>query len=1175
MKKVIVYVIVFVTLIFSVFWGYLQTSHAQKLILSVVTETIKKTTGHDVDIEGLYFPLPFKWIAYNVQIKEKEQIWLSIGKIEISLSYQTLLNQAFAFGNITLVDVHVADLPQTSNSPIHSDNFWENLPYFIKISEIQITNLTIDPGLLPNEYIAHLFPLDLKGSSVFNPHLHLANFELAANQHTNRSQIPTQIHFACQDISQFLYRLEILECKQGVISKALNFAFPYNLVIGLEGKKSQDNSYDGLFKIDFLEEENPIEKKEINGKFFYSRNGQLNIHSTKGVMDAMSMEGEILLNTSDFKIQESTFKLDIADFSFLTKHLKWPLEGSAKALATLSGTMFEPAINISITGDHLKIYDEFVQNLHGDVSLRKSFQGLEGQAVLSFGYRGFDFKSKNEFLWNDKEMSLTAFQADYGNSVIKGNINYILDSEIVEGTVEAFDQDSSVFQKLFDFNLHGSTALSLHFYGEDSFQNKTPAQNIDFNIQTDRARYNSFHVEKAVFSGILRSIYNHPNADITLRAKQTFYNGWRLKDFIAETSINEEKTYWPFKISSSELSENGLSIESKGRWQFTPHEINVHVERLQGKIKEHHFSLQDSATLFIRKDVFDLSPLSLKIGKGTLYTTVDYRDDQAHATTRLNQVPLEIFYPPNFIVPFSGTISGEANLFGTPDELTGQVQVHLSHMKILDDAFEHAPPFEVLATGVMEQFQTACSAQIIGVTPKPIEIKAVLPISASLNPPTIHMDELAPLAIHVLAQGEIAPLLQLLVIETSSLSGKTSVALDVTGSFTDPHITGNITLKNGTFESPNTGGVYHNLNAQLEAQDKILVLKEFKALDLSDGIIQGNGILELKRDQGFPFTLNLKFSRIRLLNLDFVKAMASGEALVTGNSRGGKIKGQFKTDSVQATVPEQAPALTQSLEIKYINLPKGQISPIFTTTHPRWPLELDLQIDVQNNATIKTKNLSSFWRGGVKVEGLAHDPQLFGDFKILKGEYNFNGKKFDIKEGTISFAGDPDKKTTLYVIAAKDLGKIVAEVILKGSVKNPSVAFRSNPPMSQREILSWILFGRGITDITPFQGAELSQSISDLTKKAQKEPDVLTKIRDKIGIDRIDISKTEGNESNEVSLQVGKYISRGVFVKLNKSITSQANQVGIEANILPNIKAEAQVGDDSSTQLQLKWKKDY
>lgn len=721
----------------------------------------------------------------------------------------------------------------------------------------------------------------------------------------------------------------------------------------------------------------------------------------------------------------------------------------------------------------------------------------------------------------------------------------------------------------------GPGSASLKFYGVSSLEETLPTQNVDFIIQAGEVHHDALKIKSAILSGLVRNVFKNPTVNLTLTGSQASYNEWKIKEFTAETSIDYSKGFWPFKISTDDSLENDLSLHTKGRWHLTSNDVDIHLELLHGQLKTHPFNLQDPVTLHMQKDIFALSPFLLNIGKGTIYTTIGYKPDQAHTITKLSHVPLEVFYPSKFILPFTGTITGEANLSGTTEKLTGQIQAHLSQVKILDQAFQHNSPFEVSLSGTIAQTHISCAAQIIGVTAKPVEITADLPITVFLNPPGIHVNELAPLAAHIVAEGDIAPLLQLLVIDTSSLSGKTAVELAITGTFNDPHVSGDITITNGIFESPNTGAVYHHLDAHLEAHDKTLVLKEFAALDLSDGKVQGHGVLELKRDQDFPFTLNMKLSRIRLLNLDFVKVIASGEAVITGNSRQGKIKGILTTDSVHATIPDQVPALAHALDIKYINAPKGENLPKFTSSQPHWPLECDVQINVQKNATIKSKNLSSSWHGGVQVKGMAHAPQLFGDFKIVKGEYHFNGQSFDIKEGTIAFAGEPDKKTTLYVIASKDLGKIVAEIILKGPVKNPLIAFRSNPPMSQREILSWILFGIGSTDITPFQGAELSQSISNLTKPNKSEPSMLSKIRDSIGIDRIDISKTEGKESNEVSLQVGKYISRGVFVKINKSITSEANQVGIEANLLPNIKAEAQVGDDSSAQLQLKWKRDY
>jgi translocation and assembly module TamB len=1171
MKKILIVLASLALLILIGFWGYLQTSHAHQKVLTYITETLKEKTGHEVQIESLSFPLPFTWIAHKIKVKENDHTWLTIDEVKMSILFWEWIQRDFNLRHLTLLNVHLNDLPQSKiKSPASDENtLWELFPYNAKVSSFKIINLSINPELLSNdESVLALFPLDLAGSFRYRADSQMARMDVSVQRHADLSGKSTNIRLLCQDSHFFAFHLDLLESKQGILSQALNLAFPEDLHIVMEGKKAPDKTYDGHFDIQFLSSSG----HQLEGTFFYSRNGQLNIHSVNGTFGPAIAKGEILLNTTDFKIHEGSLHMEIADCSAFNAWLPKPIEGSLKANAAISGTLIHPTLNLKFSTHQVKVADEPIENLTGEATLLRSAGGLDGHAFVNFGLRQMRFKADSLFLWNEQKISLKSFQADYGNARLEGEINYLFENDIWDGKLEASAADSSVFQNFLDVNLHGSSALSIKLYGAGTSH---PEQNMEFIVQADRARYHHFHVEKAVLSGRVRSVFQNPQADLSLKGKHAMYKGWRLSEFNAETSIDPTQNFWPFHIYTNESKENSLLAQAKGRWQLSPEKLHVHLELLRGEIKKHAFNLQNPISFYLQNESFDLSPLTLTIGEGSLYANIHYQHDKAEMTTRIHQVPLEIFYPSNFIMPFVGTLTAQADLSGTPGELTGQVEAQLSHIKIFEETFAHTAPFDAHLTGKIDHSHMTCSAQIVGVTPLPIIINAQLPIAASLNPPSLYIDEQAPLTAHLTAQGEIAPLLQLLIIDSSSLSGKTSVELDVSGTFHDPHVTGNISIANGSFESLNTGALFHDLNAHLEAHDKVLVLKKFKALDINDGIIQGQGQLELQRDQGFPFTLNLQLSRIRLLNLDFIKAIGSGDVVITGNSRMGKIQGHLVTDSIEATIPEQAPALAHSLDVKYINLRKGEVSSVFITSRPSWPLEMDLQIDVQKNATIKSKDLSSYWHGKIKVEGMSHAPQFFGDFKIIKGEYHFNGQKFDIKEGTISLAGDADKKTTLYVIATKDLGKIVAEVILKGPVKNPLMSFRSNPPLSQREILSWILFGRGTTDITPFQGAELSQSFSDLTKNTKKEPDVLTKIRDRIGIDRIDINKTDGNESNAVSVQVGKYISRGVFVKVNKSITSEANQVGIEANLWPNIKAEAQVGDDSSTQLQLKWKRDY
>lgn len=1178
MKKFLISFISLLVGMILVVWIYLQTPSAQKLALNYLTELIETKTGQQLEIDSISFPLPFQLNISQMHIKDNHLTRLSIDEVKITVSPWALIKQTFSFNHVYLKNVHLVAPPSfisPSSAPIETLS-WEIIPYNLRISNLKIENLLIDPALLPTTSLAQIFPLNLEGSLSYRPYNHAATFDLKATPFAPTAPIEqsaTHLHLTCQGLNNFIFHFNFLENRQGILTKLLGIKLPYDLTLKLSGKQNQNQSLEGNFESKFIDQSHVIIPPDqiVSGLFTYKED-LLHLQSIYGLLEPIQFHGDIALNVRDQKVIRSALNLDIADLTFLKEFFNIPLAGSLKTNLTSVGPFDHLQNEMTLSGHHISIQDKKLGDLSSQISFLVDDNRVEGHGIMDSFYNQIRFKADTLFNWEKDRVHLTNTRADFGNARMEGELIYHLNHQLVEGSIQAAAEDTSILQSLFDLDLFDSKEIQLQL---NLSNNELINQIANFTISTTQASYNDLRAEKVILTGQVEDLFRIPQVHLSINAQQAWVKGWLLTELTAESFIDQNKDLWPYKVHALSSLKNDFILNSEGTWHYNPEAFSIQFDKLDGMIKAHPFKLQQPSLFHLQDHHFNLSTFALRVDKGLIEAKVQNSLDQVETILQLEEIPLEIFYPPHFKAPLAGMLKASVQLSGTPQDVKGQIEAHISHAKIMDNTFDQTMPFDAKISGNLTSNQLSGAVQVSGITPQPIDVKVDLPLHVSLIPLSLKLNQQAPLSAHIAAQGEIAPLLQLLVIETTSFSGKAAVALDIFGTFNDPHIKGEVLIRNGTFESPNTGAVFHDLSAKLEANDKTLILRDFETKDLSEGIIRGNGTLELKKEEGFPFTLNLKLSRIRLINLDFAKAIASGDAIIKGTSRGAKVSGQLTTDSVQVTIPEESSALAYSVDVKYINMPKGEVSPVFTTSRPTWPVELNLKINVPKNATIKAKSLSSFWEGGLKVTGMAHAPQLFGDFKIIKGEYDFNGKTFDIKEGTITFAGDPEKKTTLYVIASKDLGKLVAEVIAKGPVKNPSIAFRSNPPMSQRDILSWILFGRGATDITPFQGEELSQSINNLSKQNNKGPDVLTRIRDKIGIDRIDINKSEGNESNQVSLQVGKYISKGVFVSVNKGITSEANQVGIEANLWPNIKAEAHVGDDSSTQLQLKWKKDY
>ncbi len=65
----------------------------------------------------------------------------------------------------------------------------------------------------------------------------------------------------------------------------------------------------------------------------------------------------------------------------------------------------------------------------------------------------------------------------------------------------------------------------------------------------------------------------------------------------------------------------------------------------------------------------------------------------------------------------------------------------------------------------------------------------------------------------------------------------------------------------------------------------------------------------------------------------------------------------------------------------------------------------------------------------------------------------------------------------------EDMKDMVVEVVSKGDMMDPDLTLRSKPPLSQREILSRMVFNKSLADISPFQSKEIARSIKNLGKE--------------------------------------------------------------------------------------------
>lgn len=728
------------------------------------------------------------------------------------------------------------------------------------------------------------------------------------------------------------------------------------------------------------------------------------------------------------------------------------------------------------------------------------------------------------------------------------------------------------------WNDYAAAAITLSSKQEIDIPSKK-ARKIAGNWNAQQLASNDGTVQEAEGELSILNPFDQPEGSITCSLKELDAHGVAVEYLSCSTSILQDG-HWPFRIHGAGTGLEKFSFSSEGSWFVEPDRLFIQAERLNGYLGNNHINILQPVRFEKKGDAQNLSQLILAFGEGEFHLDFDLKGDQISAVFSTNSIPTNLLRQISPNIPLKGQAAFQGTLAGTLDNPKGRLKADLYAIQIDDGFLVQKPNLDGHVDLMLTDQGLQIESLLTGIGATPIAITGSLPFLFSLNPISYKLQPDFPIDLRLSAHGELDPYLGLFLQDAANISGQASIALAIKGQLKSPLVTGRFDITNGSYESASTGALYHDIEAHLEGEGTRLVLTSFSAQDSKNGLVSGSGTVFLDQDQGFPFEIEIRSSHLNILDSDFATLSSSGTLALKGNTQSSKLQGELTIDSGAIRLEEALPKQIKTVDVKYINLSKGEDPARFGENHDsaESTLELDVKLLTQENISIEGNHLKSQWKGSVAVTGSPEKPQLNGDLRLVEGEYDFNGNIFNLTQGSIHFAGSPDKKTTLYVVASKDLDRIKADIIVKGLTSKPEISFRSNPPLSQREVLSYILFNRGISDITPDQGEQLSQSFISLNSGEQTEggADFLSRLRKNMGIDRLDFTSND-QDNNDFGLQVGKKITENLTVSVKQSMTSLSPIIAVEAKLRQNIKAAAEAGvvEDAPVRMSIKWKKDY
>ena len=279
-----------------------------------------------------------------------------------------------------------------------------------------------------------------------------------------------------------------------------------------------------------------------------------------------------------------------------------------------------------------------------------------------------------------------------------------------------------------------------------------------------------------------------------------------------------------------------------------------------------------------------MSPIEIEIDQGLLFLVVDHVGNNIHATVNATDIPLELnrFLFPQFRI--RGKSSAQAELFGTLEQLQGNIQVHLNDFRVQEEALKKFSHLQGDLEVILGEKTSKIDANLMGLGDKPIIIHAELPATFSAFPTALNVDRDGDISAHFSAEGEIAHILQLMITDTTSITGRAIFDLGLAGSINSPNLQGTIEIINGSHESLETGAVFKDMHAVFRGNGKQLLLESLTALDPEIGSVSAKGYINLEVENHFPFDIEWNINNVNMIHLDYADARASGNLHHKGNS---------------------------------------------------------------------------------------------------------------------------------------------------------------------------------------------------------------------------------------------------------------------------------------------------
>lgn len=612
----------------------------------------------------------------------------------------------------------------------------------------------------------------------------------------------------------------------------------------------------------------------------------------------------------------------------------------------------------------------------------------------------------------------------------------------------------------------------------------------------------------------------------------------------------------PFTLKTSVGGATPISFDGSGVYSRDGPAQSVVLEG-SGRVREIAFATRNPAVIALSGDG-RVARVDLGIGGGVLLG--ELRQDSRASIIEANLTSVDLG---SLIEDMRGRVTGRLSLRGAGDDLSGSANVTLAGIRSVD------APRGIAVDGTLNALLVNNTLRIEANAADGDAVRAVaditVPVEASAAPLRLAIARTRDMSGEISIQGQIQPIWDLLAGGERSLSGQVDARATLAGSLAEPRLNGRLDLQEGSFRDSATGVRLENVTLASRFDDTTGLVEAFSAVDGSGGSVSGSGRIGLTQGSGSSFQLLL--NRFRIIDNDIAEAKASGPITVT-RGRDGNITLVGRMEIDEARIEANPPGSTGivRMDVIEINRPGGDV-PEEEQNARGLPIGLDIALSSPGgDVRVVGRGLNVEMNVDARVTGTIARPVLTGTARVVRGDYDFAGKRFVFDErGTVSLSTDPER-IRLNLTATREDPALTATIRVTGTAARPVIVLTSTPALPQDEILSQVLFGRSASQLSAFEAAQLAAGVAALAGGGGF--DVIGNLRELAGLDRLSF----GGEASSLTVAGGRYISDNVYLEIIGG-GENGGAVNVEWQVRRNLTVSSKFGGQGEASLSIRWRR--